>query len=271
MILAVYNPKGGCGKTTTAVNVATELARRGRSVLLVDLEADMGTSISVGVRPTDRNGSIFDVLLNHRRPGDVVRTVRGVPNLHLVAGSHALAGISAALRNARQPERRLADCIRPLAATVDDVVIDSPSNFTLLSMSVPWVAEHLIVPIRADYLSLESLAHFLRWYRDCGGGRAPVARISGILLTMVDHHREATREILEIIRVHNRRGVFDTEIPVDPRAAEAPSHGIPLVLYSRSRAARAYVNLTTELLRRTRRRDIGHRGRAALARAASLL
>ena len=123
----------------------------------------MGTSISVGVRPTDRTGSIFDVLLNHRRPSDVVHPVRGVPNLHLVAGSHALAGIGAALRNAREPERRLADCIRPLAATVDDVVIDSPSNFTVLSMSVPSLADHLIVPIRADYLSLESLAHFLRW------------------------------------------------------------------------------------------------------------
>ncbi|HKC58208.1 MAG TPA: ParA family protein [Vicinamibacterales bacterium] len=254
MILAIHNPKGGSGKTTTAVNIATELAQRGRSVLLVDLEADMGASISLGVGPTDKRPSIYELLLNQRRPGDAVRPVAGVPNLHLVAGSPALAGIAAALRNARQPERRLADAIRPLAASVDDVVIDSPSNFTVLSLSVPAVAQHLVVPIRADYLSLESLAHFLRWYRDRGAGRANQARILGILLTMVDYRREATREIIEIIRVHNRRGVFRTEIPDDPRASEAPSHGVPLMLYARSRAVRAYRRLTSEVLQRVDRR-----------------
>ena len=254
MILAIHNPKGGSGKTTTAVNIATELAQRGRSVLVVDLEADMGASISLGVGPTDKRPSIYELLLNQRRPGDAVRPVAGVPNLHLVAGSPALAGIAAALRNARQPERRLADAIRPLAASVDDVVIDSPSNFTVLSLSVPAVAQHLVVPIRADYLSLESLAHFLRWYRDRGAGRTNQARILGILLTMVDYRREATREIIEIIRVHNRRGVFRTEIPDDPRASEAPSHGVPLMLYARSRAVRAYRRLTSEVLQRVDRR-----------------
>lgn len=253
MILAVHNPKGGSGKTTTAVNLATELARRGRSVLLVDLEADMGASISLGVAPTDKRPSIYELLLNERRPADAVQSVPRVPNLHLVAGSPALAGIAAALRNVRQPERRLADCIRPLASSVDDVVLDSPSNFTVVSLSVPAVAEHLIVPIRADYLSLESLAHFLRWYRDRSAARGTVARISGILLTMVDYRREATREIVDIIRVHNRRGVFRTEIPDDPRASEAPSHGIPLMLYARSRAVRAYERLTTEVLQRIER------------------
>jgi chromosome partitioning protein len=253
MILTFYNPKGGCGKTTAAVNVATELARRGRSVLLVDLEADMSASISLGVRPGAAVPSIVELLLNELRPTDGVRPVAGVPNLHLVAGSPALAGIETALRNVRQPERRLADCIRPLAPAFDDVVLDSPSNFTVLSLSVPSVAEHLIVPIRADYLSLESLAHFLRWYRDRRAGRAGLAQVAGILLTMVDHRREATREIVEIIRVHNRRGVFRTEIPDDPRAAEAPSHGIPLVMYARSRASQAYQRLTTEVLERTER------------------
>jgi chromosome partitioning protein len=261
MILGIYNPNGGCGKTTTAVNVATELARRGRSVLLVDLQPDMGASISVGVNLRDKHPSIFELLINEGRPSDALRTVPRLPNLRLVAGSSSLAGADAALRNARQPERRLADCIRPLAASVDDVVIDSPSNFTVLSLSVPTLAQQLIVPIRADYLSLEALAHFLRWYRDRAGGRAGMARIGGILLTMVDYRHEATREIVDIIRVHNRRGVFRTEIPQDPRVPEAPSHGMPLMLYSRSRAARAYERLTTELLDRTARHDKSTRAR----------
>ena len=254
MILAIYNPSGGCGKTTTAVNVATELAQRGRSVVLVDLQADMGASISVGVRPGNKHPSIFELLLNRRRPHEALHRIPGLPNLQLVPGSSALTGVDAALRNARQPERRLADCIRPLAASVDDVVIDSPSNFTLLSLSVPALADHLLVPIRADYLSLESLAHFLRWYRDHRAARTGLARLSGILLTMVDYRREATREIVDIIRVHNRRGVFRTEIPDDPRVCEAPSHGVPLMLYSRSRASRAYERLAAELLQRIERR-----------------
>ena len=253
MILAIYNPKGGCGKTTTAVNLATDLARRRRSVLLVDLEADMGASISVGVGPADKHPSIFEVLLNQRRPADAVRTVPQVPNLRLIAGSPGLAGITTALRNVRQPERRLADCIRPLAASVDDVIIDCPSNFTVLSLGATTLAQHLLVPIRADYLSLESLAHFLRWYRDRSAHTAGTARVAGILLTMVDHRQAATREIIDIIRLHNKRGVLTTEIPVDPRVAEAPSHGIPLLLYTRSRAARAYRQLTSEVLRRVAR------------------
>jgi chromosome partitioning protein len=183
MIIAVYNLKGGVGKTTTAVNTAAVLAGEGRSVLLVDLEADMNASISLGVRPTDARPSVLQPLLRERQPADVVRRVESVPNLHLITGTPALADIDAALRHVRQPERRLADVIRPLSRSFDVIVIDAPAGFGLLSESVPAVAEHLIVPIRADYLSLESLAHLLRRYRDRRASRRAVATISGILLT----------------------------------------------------------------------------------------
>jgi chromosome partitioning protein len=255
MIIAVFNPKGGVGKTTTAVNTAAVLAGNGRSVLLVDLEADMNASISLGVRPADVRPSVRELLLRERRPEDAVRAVPSVPNLHLITGTPSLAHMDEALRHVRQPERRLADALRPLSRAFDVIVIDAPAGFSLLSVSVPAVADHLIVPIRAEYLSLESLAHLLRWYRDRRASRKAAATIAGILLTMVDYRRHATREIVEIIRVHNRRGVFETEIPEDPRAAEAPSHGVPLVRYSRSRAASAYHRLITELETRIRRRS----------------
>lgn len=250
MILAAYNPKGGVGKTTTAVNVATVLAGSGRSVLIVDLEPEMNASISLGVRPTDVRPSVAGLLLRRHQPSDAATPVASVPNLHLLSGAPSLAGMDEALRNVRQPERRLNDVLRPLARRFDVIVIDAPSGFSLLSLSVLAVAEHLIVPIRAEYLSLESLAHFLRWYRDRRAARKSPATIAGILLTMVDHRRQATREIIDIIRVHNKRGVFRTEIPQDPRVAEAPSHGMPLVRYSRSPASRAYQRLVVELERR---------------------
>ena len=254
MIIAVFNPKGGVGKTTTAVNLATTMAESGRQVLLVDLEADMNASISLGIRPSDVHPSITDVLLRQHRPADAVRSVKGVPNLHLITGSPTMAGIDFALRHVRQPERRLADVIQPLAPSFDTVLIDSPSGFSLMTMSVPLAAQQLIVPIRAEYLALESLASLLRWYRDRRTARQAPATLGGILLTMVDYKRKATREIVDIIRAHNRHGVFKTEIPQDPRAAEAPSHGIPLVAYKRSAAASAYQDLTRELLKRIQRR-----------------
>jgi chromosome partitioning protein len=254
MIIAAYNPKGGVGKTTTAVNVATVLAAAGKTVLLVDLEADLNASISLGVRPSDASPSIAELLLNEQRPARAIRPVRTIENLHLICGSPRLAQMDKLLRNVRQPERRLADIIRPLGGAFDVIVLDSPSGFSLISLGVPMVATDLIVPTRADYLSLESLAQFLRIYRDWRKEGRAAARVTGILLTMVDYRRQATREIVDIIRLHNRRGVFRAEIPEDPRAGEAPSHGVPLVRYARSRAALAYERFTTELLRRTARR-----------------
>ena len=250
MIIAAFNPNGGVGKTTTAVNLAASFARTGRSVLLVDLEANMNASISLGIGPSHSAPSIADVLLKRRSAPDIVRPLERFPNLHLITGSPALAAMDDALKNVRQSERRLDDVLRPLSADFDVIVLDAPAGYSTLALGVPLAANHLVVPVRADYLSLESLAHLLRWYRDRYASRKGAAVVSGIVLTRVDHRRQATREIVNIIRAHNRRGVCRTEIPEDPRAAEAPSHGIPLIGYARCRAARAYQALAREMLAR---------------------
>ncbi|HZJ30164.1 MAG TPA: ParA family protein [Vicinamibacterales bacterium] len=256
MILAAFNPKGGTGKTTTAVNVAAVLASMRRKVLLVDLEADLNASISLGVRPAHaRRPSIAEVLTREARPADAVRPVGHTPNLFLLTGSPDLAHIDNRLRNVREPERRLADVIKPLVPQFDTIILDSPAGYSLLARSVPLIADQLIVPIRAEYLSLESLAHFLTWYRDYHAEHKTTAQLCGILLTMVDHRRQATTEIIDIIRLHNRRGVLLSEVPQDPRVAESPSHGVPVVAYApASRGSRAYRRVAAELLTRIARR-----------------
>jgi chromosome partitioning protein len=252
MIIAVFNPKGGVGKTTTAVTTAAVLARSGSSVLLVDAEADSNASISLGVGPRERGASLAEVLLHRERPQDAVRPIPGLDRLHLIPGSRMLAHMDDGLRNVRQPDRRLADVVRPLVPQFDHVIIDSPAGYSLIPRSVLLAAEHLIVPVRAEYLSLESLAQFLSWFRDQREARRTIAHVLGILLTMVDYRRQATREIVDILRAHNRRGVFRTEIPQDQRVPEAPSHGLPLTEYGRSRARIAYERFTLELLKRGR-------------------
>jgi len=251
MILAVHNPKGGVGKTTTAVNVAAVLAGMGRKVLLLDLEAYAGSSISLGLRPKDLRPSIADVLVGRVRPVDAVRSLPRFPNLHLITGSLALTQTDSALAHLRHPERRLADVVHPLGAAFEYVIIDSPVGFSLVPFSVPFAAQHLVVPVTASYLPLEGLAQFLRWYRDLRRARKGLASLLGIALTFVDNRAQATREIVDIIRVHNSEGVFRSEIPRDPRVTEAPSHGQPLVRYApKSRAAVAYRRLTSEILHR---------------------
>jgi chromosome partitioning protein len=255
MIIAAFNPKGGVGKTTTAVNVGAVLADRGQSVLVVDLEADLNSSISLGIRPGGAQRSIADLMLHSARPSDAVLPVENIPNLFVITGAPALASLDEALRNVRQPERRLADVLKPLDRQFDTILLDAPAGFGVMALSVPAAARHLIIPIRAEYLGLESLAQLLRWYHGHRVTRRTSAQVAGILLTMVDYRRQATREIVDIIRTHNRQGVLRTEIPLDPRVAEAPSHGIPVVHYARSRAADAYIQLTDELRKRLARRQ----------------
>jgi chromosome partitioning protein len=257
MIIAAFNPKGGVGKTTTVVTLGGVLAAMGRSVLVVDLEADLNTSISLGVRPADARPSVVDVLLHDVPASTAIRPVAGIANLHLLTGSAGLSQLEGALRHARQPERRLPDALRPLVPQFDVILLDSPSGFSLLATSVPRCADALVVPIRAEYLPLESLAQFLRWYRDRQETQPPLARLAGILLTMVDRRRQGTREVIGIIRRHSRDGVFRAEIPVDPRVPEAPSHGIPLTAYApAARATIAYERFAAELLHRLH----AHRG-----------
>jgi chromosome partitioning protein len=253
MIIGVHNPRGGVGKTTTAVNIAAVIASTGRRVLLVDLEPYAGASISLGVAPADLRPSVADVLLGHTPLQRAVRAVAGVPNLSLLTGSPALMQVERALADTPRPERRLADIVTPMTAVFDAVILDAPNGTSIIAQSVPFAARHLVVPVTPFYLPLEGLAQFLRWYQDLGTRRQGLAALLGIILTLVDHRVPATKEIVEIIRKHNRRGVFRTEVPRDSRAVEAPSHGVPLVMYARrSPAALAYRRLASEIVQRLR-------------------
>jgi chromosome partitioning protein len=256
MIVGVHNPKGGTGKTVTAVNVAAVLAGMSHRVLLVDLEPYASASISLGVAPADLRPSIADVLLGHTRIQDAIRPVAAVTSLQLLTGSPALAEIEGRLVEAPAPQRRIADLIRSLNAAYDIVILDAPNGFSLVSQSVPYAAQHLLVPVTPSYLPIEALAQYLRRYHALRTRRKGLATLLGIVLTQVDYRVATTREIIEMIRAHNRDGVLPTEVPQDSRASEAPSHGVPLSVYApRAPAAEAYRSLTREILHRLSRQS----------------
>jgi chromosome partitioning protein len=178
-----------------------------------------------------------------------------VANLSLITGSRALTRIDQQLSQARTPERRLAEVVRPLASAFDMVILDPPCGFSLLAQSVPHAAQHLLIPVTPSYLPLDALAQDLRAYRDLRTRRKGLATLLGILLTQVDYRVPSTREVVEIIRMHNRDGVLDTEVPRDSRANEAPSHGLPLLAYApRSAAAQAYRRAADEIVKRIARK-----------------
>jgi chromosome partitioning protein len=142
-----------------------------------------------------------------------------------------------------------------MASAFDFVILDPPCGFSLIAQSVPYAAQHLLVPVTPFYLPLEGLAQYLRGYQALRARRKGLATLLGIILTQVDYRVPATREIVDIIRSHNRGGVFTTEVPRDSRASEAPSHGLPLVAYApRTAAADAYRRLTDEMLKRLARK-----------------
>ncbi len=152
------------------------------------------------------------------------------------------------------PENRLAETIRPLDALFDLIILDVPPGNWPEALSASIAARHLIVPVTAEYLAIESLAEFLRSYRELRLKHKGLATLLGIVLTMVDNRARVTREIVEILRNHNPEGVFRTEIPWELRAVEAPSHGEPLVRYApRTPAAAAFRRLAAEMLRRLAR------------------
>jgi len=249
MILAVANQKGGVGKTTTAVNLATSLAVAGHSVLLIDMDPQGNASTGLGVTRAERFGGTYKLLMEG---GPDTRALRPtlVPNLSLIASDIDLAGAEVELVPVSRREFRLKTALStPPFDAFRFILLDCPPGLGLLTLNALVAATAVIVPLQCEFYALEGISSLMHTIDAVRRRFNPALRLGGILLTMFDRRNSLSGLVEKDARDHFGDWVFDAVIPRNVRVSEAPSHGKPVLLYDgKSPGAAAYTALAAEIL-----------------------
>ena len=253
-ILAVANQKGGVGKTTTTINLGTALAAIGERVLLIDLDPQGNASTGLGVNPTDREASAYELLLDETDLDNaVVKTV--VPNCDLIASSMDLLGIEVALADNPRRLHRLKEALEACTVGYNYVLIDCPPSLNMLTLNAMTAANAVLVPMQCEFFALEGLSQLTQTIEQVRHSLNPALDIQGIVLTMYDLRNNLSGQVEADVRGHFGALVYQSVIPRNVRVSEAPSFGKPALLYDhKCSGSLAYMKLASELIQRERER-----------------
>jgi chromosome partitioning protein len=247
-IIAVANQKGGVAKTTTAINLGASLALAKKRVLLIDLDPQSNLTSGIGLKGQRApSGTIYEALTaDSVTPRDFV-VPTSIDNLFAIPADRNLTGAEIELVNIPEREHRLRVFVNGLRNDFDFIFVDSPPSLGLLTLNALVAADSVLVPLNCEYFALEGIAELLATIERVKAGLNPQLKLEGVLLTMYDERTNLGQQVSANIREYFGDQVYKTVIPRNIRLGEAPSHGVPVILYdARSRGAEAYVTFAHE-------------------------
>jgi len=245
-IICIANQKGGVGKTTTAINLASSLAAAEKQTLLIDGDSQGNATSGMGM--TSNGNNLYHALIGQAQMSEVILAT-AIPHLDIITSNQDLIGVEVEFIHLEEREKRLRNLLKSLDKQYDFIIIDCPPSLGFMTVNALVSADFLIVPLQCEYFAMEGLGYLLNTVRLVKAKLNPDLALGGILLTMFDPRNLLSHRVTEDVKKHFREKVFKTIIPRNVRLSESPSHGLPIILYDiKSRGAVAYMELAQEII-----------------------